>query len=116
MAKKRTSLEGLLAPTSLDKSKSDEDIKAEEAPGQSKIKREDAKAGIVESETATLVVFKNEIVKQTVYLPAAVHEQLRLLAFEERRKMHDYLVEGLDRVFKDRGLKPFDELNNSKKQ
>jgi hypothetical protein len=37
-------------------------------------------------------------------LPLAVHEQLRKLAFEEDRKMHDYLVEGLDRVFADRGL------------
>lgn len=50
------------------------------------------------------------IVKQTVYLPAAVHEQLRQLAFEERRKMHDYLMEGLDRVFKNRGLKSNSEL------
>jgi hypothetical protein len=51
------------------------------------------------------------IVKQTVYLPAKVHDQLRSLAFEERKKMHDYLVEGLERVFKDRGLKSFAELS-----
>jgi hypothetical protein len=50
------------------------------------------------------------IVKQTVYLPAQVYEQLRSLAFEERKKMHDYLVEGLDRVFKNRGLKSYNEL------
>lgn len=44
-------------------------------------------------------------VKQhTAYLALAVHEQLRKLAFEENRKMHDYLIEGLDRVFADRGL------------
>jgi len=42
--------------------------------------------------------------QHTAYLPLAVHEQLRRLAFEENRKMHDYLVEGLDRVFADRGL------------
>lgn len=58
---------------------------------------------------------KSEIVKQTVYLPSAVHEQLRQLAFEERKKMHDYLVEGLDRVFKDRGLKPYAELSGETK-
>lgn len=57
---------------------------------------------------------KNEIVKQTVYLPSAVHEQLRHLAFEERKKMHDYLVEGLDRVFKDRGLKSYAELSGER--
>ncbi len=54
---------------------------------------------------------KSETVKQTVYLPPAVHDQLRQLAFEERKKMHDYLVEGLDRVFKNRGLKPYTELS-----
>ena len=42
---------------------------------------------------------KRPNVKQhTAYLPLAVHEQLRKLAFEENRKMHDYLIEGLDRV------------------
>ncbi len=48
---------------------------------------------------------KRHAVKQhTAYLPLAVHEQLRRLAFEENRKMHDYLMEGLDRVFTNRGL------------
>jgi len=48
---------------------------------------------------------KRQSVKQhTAYLPLAVHEQVRKLAFEENRKMHDYLMEGLDRVFADRGL------------
>lgn len=51
-------------------------------------------------------------VKQhTAYLPLAVHEQLRKLAFEENCKMHDYLVEGLDRVFADRGLPTVKELS-----
>ncbi len=65
--------------------------------------------------TAAIVKSKSEIVKQTVYLPPAVHEQLRQLAFEERKKMHDYLVEGLDRVFKNRGLKPYVELSDAAK-
>ena len=48
---------------------------------------------------------KRPSVKQhTAYLPVSVHEQLRKLAFEENRKIHDYLIEGLDRVFADRGL------------
>ena len=50
------------------------------------------------------------IKQQTAYLPEAVYEQLRRLAFEERHKMHDYILEGLDRVFKDRGLKSIPEL------
>ena len=116
MAKKRTSLEALFSQTALDEDAPDEVIKAETTPERSQIKRENTKAASAEPKmSGDSVGFKGDIVKQTVYLPAGVHEQLRLLAFEERRKMHDYLVEGLDRVFKDRGLKPFDELTNSKK-
>jgi hypothetical protein len=53
-------------------------------------------------------------VQQTAYLPAPVHEQLRRLAFEERKKMHDYLMEGLDLVFEKRGLPSVDELKGTK--
>lgn len=49
-------------------------------------------------------------IQQTVYLPPAVHDQLRELAFAERVKMHTILMEGLDLVFKTRGLKPLSEL------
>ena len=49
-------------------------------------------------------------VQQTVYLPPAVHDQLRELAFSERVKMHALLMEGLDLVFKARGLKPLADL------
>ncbi len=48
--------------------------------------------------------------QQTVYLPLPVYEQLRRLAFEERVKMHTLLMEGLDRVFADRGLPSIAEL------
>ena len=51
--------------------------------------------------------------QQTVYLPLPVYEQLRRLAFEERSKMHSLLMEGLDRVFKDRGLSSIDDLTPS---
>ena len=49
-------------------------------------------------------------VQQTAYLPPQVHEQLRHLAHEERVKMHDLLLEGLDLVFKERGLPSIEEL------
>ena len=52
--------------------------------------------------------------QQTAYLPEPVHEQLRRLAFEERRKMHDDLLEGLDRVFHDRGLESIAELTEKR--
>jgi hypothetical protein len=50
------------------------------------------------------------IKQHTAYLPEPVHEQLRRLAFEERAKIHDYLIEGLDLVFAKRGLPPISEL------
>jgi len=50
--------------------------------------------------------------QQTAYLPEPVYEQLRALAFEERRKMHDLLMEGLDMVFKQRGLRSIENLTN----
>jgi hypothetical protein len=51
-----------------------------------------------------------DVKQQTVYLPLPVYEQLRRLAFEERVKMHQLLLEGLDRVFRDRGLPDLGEL------
>lgn len=53
-----------------------------------------------------------QVRQQTVYLPLPVYEQLRRLAFEERVKMHSLLLEGLDRVFKERGLAGIDELKD----
>jgi len=54
------------------------------------------------------------IKQQTAYLPHPVYEQLRKLAFEERRKMHDYILEGLDRVFRHRGLLSIAELTGKR--
>ena len=48
--------------------------------------------------------------QQTVYLPIPVYEQLRRVAFDERVKMHGLLMEGLDRVFRERGLPGLAEL------
>jgi hypothetical protein len=38
---------------------------------------------------------------------------VRELAFAERVKMHSILMEGLDLVFRARGLKPLDELTGT---
>jgi hypothetical protein len=50
------------------------------------------------------------IKQQTAYVPEPVYEQLRKLAFDERRRIHSYIMEGLDRVFRDRGLPSVAEL------
>ena len=86
MSRKRTSLEALLAPpaaVALDPAP----VALDPAPSQ-----------------------RPDVKQQTVYLPLPVYEQLRRLAFEERVKMHQLLMEGLDRVFRDRGLPPLSEL------
>lgn len=50
-------------------------------------------------------------VKQlTLYLPHPVYRQLRELAFHEERRMHSLLMEGLDRVFADRGTRSIEQL------
>jgi hypothetical protein len=55
---------------------------------------------------------KRPNVKQhTAYLSLPGHEQLRKLAFEENCKIHDYFIEGLDRVFADRGLPALKDLS-----
>jgi hypothetical protein len=54
---------------------------------------------------------KEATIQQTVYLPPAVHDQLRELAFAERVKMHTLIMEGLDAVFRTRGMKSITDLN-----
>lgn len=52
--------------------------------------------------------------QQTLYLEPAVYEQLRQLAFVERTKMHSLAIEGLDLVFKSRGMRSIAELSGRK--
>lgn len=44
-----------------------------------------------------------------LYLMPDEKEVLRVLAFEERKKIHDLVIEGLDRVLADRGLETISE-------
>jgi len=90
MSRKRTSLDAIVT-------RSVNETQAEEPP---------AAAAVRTPEAGNRPGFK----QQTAYLPLAVHEQLRRLAFEERAKMHDYLLEGLDLVFRKRGLPGVEEL------
>ena len=57
---------------------------------------------------------KEATIQQTVYLPPAVHDQLRELAFSERVKMHALIMEGLDAVFRARGLKSIADLTGAR--
>ena len=93
MSAKRTSLESLkLAP----RSSAREATSQEAGPPQEAVRR------------------RPTVRQQTVYLPIPVYEQLRRLAFEERAKMHDFLIRGLDMVFKVKGLKSIAELTGKR--
>jgi hypothetical protein len=54
---------------------------------------------------------RDALIQQTLYLPPVVHDQLRELAFSERVKMHALIMEGLDAVFRARGMKSIADLN-----
>jgi hypothetical protein len=41
-----------------------------------------------------------DIVHSSLYLPQAVYEALRNIAHEERRKIHDLVLDGIDAVLK----------------
>ncbi len=43
------------------------------------------------------------IVHSSLYLPEAVHEALREVAFKERRKIHDIVLEGVALALRKRG-------------
>jgi hypothetical protein len=44
-----------------------------------------------------------DIKHTSVYLPEAAYEALRRVAFDERRKIHDLLMEGVELALKKRG-------------
>lgn len=48
--------------------------------------------------------------QETVYLEPAVRDQLLELAFTERKKKHALMLEALDLLFKNRGLKSIAQL------
>jgi hypothetical protein len=51
-----------------------------------------------------------DIVHTSVYLHEAAYETLRRIAFDDRRKIHDLIMEGVGLVFRKRGYAPLDEL------
>ena len=46
---------------------------------------------------------KADVQHTSVYIPRAAYERLREVAFAERVKMHDLIMEGLDLVIEKRG-------------
>jgi hypothetical protein len=50
----------------------------------------------------------------SVYLEPAVHDQLRDIAFTERTKIHQLMLEGLDLLFKNRGARSIQQLTQGR--
>ena len=51
-----------------------------------------------------------ETVRYTAYLPRPVYRQLKELAFTHDCKMHEFVLEGLDLVFREHGLRSIHDL------
>ena len=51
-----------------------------------------------------------DIKHTSVYLPEAAYEALRQVAFDERRKIHDLLIEGVELALKKRGYPTLAEM------
>jgi len=56
------------------------------------------------------------IVHTSVYLPEPVYEALRKIAFEERLKIHDVVLEGIDLALRRRGYPSIEGLKAGKKR
>jgi hypothetical protein len=52
------------------------------------------------------------VIHSSLYLPEGVYEALRKVAFDERVKIHDLVLEGLDAVLRRRGLPSVDILRS----
>ena len=55
------------------------------------------------------------IVHSSLYLPEPVYEALRKIAFEERLKIHDIVLEGIDAALRRRGYPSVESLEAGKK-
>jgi hypothetical protein len=55
------------------------------------------------------------VIHSSLYLPEPVYEALRRIAFEERVKIHDLAMEGIDGVLRRRGYPSSQSLKAGKK-
>ena len=56
------------------------------------------------------------IVHSSLYLPEPVYEALRKIAFDERLKIHDLVLEGIDLALRRRGYPSVENLKAGKKR
>ena len=56
------------------------------------------------------------VVHSSVYFPTPVYEVLRKVAFDERVKIHDLVIEGIDTVLQRRGYPSIERFKSGKKR
>ena len=59
---------------------------------------------------------RSSIVHSSLYLPEPVYEVLRKIAFDERVKIHDLVLEGIDAALRRRGYPSVESLKAGKKR
>jgi hypothetical protein len=59
---------------------------------------------------------REPIVHSSLYLPAPVYEVLRKVAFDERVKIHDLVMEGVEAALRRRGYPSVESLKAGKKR
>jgi hypothetical protein len=59
---------------------------------------------------------RSSIVHSSLYLPEPVYEALRKIAFDERIKIHDLVLEGIDAALRRRGYPSVESLKAGKRR
>jgi hypothetical protein len=57
-----------------------------------------------------------DVVHSSLYMPEPVYEALREIAFHERLKIHDVVMQGIDLALRKRGYPAVDDLKAAKKR
>jgi hypothetical protein len=60
-------------------------------------------AEVVDLKAATKKAKARDVQHTSVYVPREAYDRLREIAFHERKKIHDLIMEGVDSVIADRG-------------
>jgi len=66
--------------------------------------------------SASPVAQKADVVHSSLYLHPAVYEALREIAYKERAKIHDLVMEGIDAALRRRGYASVEALKAGKKR
>jgi len=59
---------------------------------------------------------RRSVIHTSLYLPEPVYEALRRIAFDERVKIHDVVLEGIDAALRRRGYPSVENLKSGKRR